>query len=567
MINKQIAEKFEEIADMLEILDESIFRIRAYRRASDVLLGLSQDLADLAENEDDAIEKIPGIGKDLHAKILEFIADGEIQMHKDLVKKLSPGILDILKVRSVGPKKAKLFYEELEVDNIDKLRAALESGAIVALPGMGEKSSQGILTALDQATHLQERIPIFQVLPVADAYIEYMKECKAVVKVQYAGSLRRRMETIGDVDILATGTDPEAMSEHFRSYGKVKQILAAGETKSSVVLNDNIQVDFRVVKPESFGAALYYFTGSKHHNIQVRTLALKKHLKINEYGLFDGEKMIAGATEEEFFHKLGMDYIPPELREDQGEIEAAKEKNLPKLIEGKDLRGDLHSHSKWSDGAYTVYEMAKAADELGREYLAITDHMSDPKVIKEQWKEIDKTQAKLKKEGYKIKLLKGAEVDILKTGDLNLPDEILEKLEIVLISVHTSFDLPKKEQTERVLKAMASPHVNVLSHPTGRLLGERDAIEIDMDKIIKAAKKLKIALEIDSQPLRMDLNGAHARLCKEQGVKVTIDSDAHMIEQLKQTHFGIFMARRGWLEKKDVLNTLPYSKLMKFLSK
>lgn len=565
MINQKIAEQFDEIADMLEILGESVFRIRAYRRASDIVQGFSQDLSELHQKDDSAIEKIPGIGKDLHSKILEIITYGKCKMHGALVKKLSPGILDILRVRGIGPKKAKLFWEQLGVDTIEKLRGAAESGALATLPGMGEKSSEAIVEALHQSTHLQERIPLYQALPVAEHFVEYMKECKFVEKVEYAGSLRRKADTIGDIDILASGSNAEKMSDHFRSFSGVKQILAAGDTKSSVVLNDNIQVDFRVVEPESFGAALYYFTGSKYHNIQTRTLAMKMGLKINEYGIFKGENRVAGITESELFRALGMDFIPPELREDQGEIEAALSKKLPKLIEEKDLKGDLHSHSNWSDGTDDIFDMALNADSLGRDYLAISDHMRDSEKILRQWREIKNVQKKLMKSGAKIKLLKGAEVDILKTGELNLPDDILKKLDVVLISVHTSFNLSKKEQTDRILKALKNPYVNILCHPTGRLLGKREAFEVDFEKILRSAKVNKVALEIDAQPQRMDMNGAHAKLCKEEGVKIVINSDAHSVEQLDQMRFGIYMARRGWVEKSDVLNTKSFDQILKFM--
>ena len=556
MINQKIAEQFAEIADMLEVIGESVFRIRAYRRASDMILGLSEDLAELHEKDDARIEEIPGIGKDLHAKIVEIIETGSCAMHGRLVEKLSPGILDILRVRSVGPKKAKLFYEQLGVDNIEKLKSAAESGALATLPGMGEKSEQAILTSLSQATHLKKRIPIYEALPAAEDYVAYMKKLKETKQVEYAGSLRRRAESIGDIDILASGSDSEKMSAHFRAFPRVKQVLAAGDTKSSVVLDDNIQVDFRVVDAESFGAALYYFTGSKYHNIQVRTLALKKGLKINEYGVYKGKKMLAGKTEQDLFACLGMDFVPPELREDQGEVEAALKKKLPTLIEEIDIRGDLHSHSKWSDGALTIYEMAKKAASLGREYLAITDHMRDEKKIKQQWKEIDEVEAKLVKEGEKIKILKGAEVSILKSGELNLDDKVLAELDIVLVSIHSDFGLSKKEQTERALKAFKNPHVDVFAFENVEGHGNQETVDLDFQKLVRAARESHIAFEINSQAQQMNMNGSLAKLCRDNKVKVIVDP-------LK---FGLFMARRGWLEKDDVLNALPYSKLMKTLS-
>ncbi|MEK7146536.1 MAG: PHP domain-containing protein, partial [Patescibacteria group bacterium] len=460
---------------------------------------------------------------------------------------------------------AKMFYEQLGVDSIEKLKRALESGAIASLPRMGQKSADAIVESLAQATHLKQRIPLHLALPVAEAYVAYMKESKDVQQIEVAGSLRRRLETIGDVDILATGKNAERMSKHFLAYPKIKQVLAAGDTKSSVVLEDDVQVDFRVVEPESFGAALYYFTGSKHHNIHTRTMAIKKNLKINEYGVFKGEKMMAGKTENEIFEILDLPYIPPEIREDQGEIEAGLSRKLPDLIEERDIKGDLHTHSKLSDGAFSIYDMAVEADELGREYIAVSDHMRDSAMIKKQWKEIAEVQEKLIKEGRKIHLLKAAEVDILKNGSLNLDDDILEKLDLVLISVHTSFRLPKKEQTERILRAMERPNVRIFTHPSSRLLEERDEIEVDFEKIIRRAAEKNIAMEINAQPERMDMNGAHAKLCKDNEVKVVINSDAHTLHQLSQMRFGIYMARRGWIEKKDVWNTLPLNAFLKTL--
>lgn len=552
---------------MLEILGENAFRIRAYRRAADVLKGYALDLAELVKENPDELDKIPGIGKGLQFNIEEFVKTGNMEIHKDLLGKLRPGILDVLKVRGVGPKKAKLFWEQLDIDTVEKLRAAAESGALATLAGMGEKSEQAILESLSQQTFLQKRIPLYIALPEAEAYVAYMKKLKEVKMVTYGGSTRRRLETIGDLDIVACGKDSQKMSEHFLKYPKIKQVLSNGETKSSVVIEGNLQVDFRVVDEKSWGSALYYFTGSKQHHIQTRTIALRKNLKINEYGVFKGEKNIASKSEEDIFKAIGLKYIPPEIREDNGEIEAAMNDKLPKLIEESDLRGDLHTHTKFSDGANSVYDMAVKAEELGMEYIGICDHGRDPVKISDETKEISSVRKKLEKEGRKIKIIHGAEIDILKNGVLNLPEEVIAKLDLILISVHTAFNLPRAEQTERILSAMRNPKVNILCHPTARLIGERDAIEVDMEEIIKEAKRLKIAMEINSQPRRMDMNGGFARLCKNAGVKVSINSDAHDLSQLETHKFGLFMARRGWIEKSDVINALPYEKLIKFLKK
>lgn len=567
MINPQIAEQFDEIADMLDITGESVFRIRAYRRAAEVVRAYAQDLAEMHEKNDAEIDKIPGIGKELHAKIIEFITSGKIQMHEDLLKKLAPGILKILKVRGVGPRKAKMFFEQLDIDSVEKLKSAAESGTLAGLPGMGEKSEKAILASLAQSTFLQTRIPLYIAVPQAEAYVEYMKKCSDVKKVAYAGSTRRRVDTVGDLDILAVGKNAEKMSEHFTKFPGVKQVLAKGETGSRVIVEGNLQVDFRVVKEESFGSALYYFTGSKLHNIKTRTIALKKNLKINEYGIFKGEKNIASKTEEDIFKAIGLPYIPPEIREDQGEIEAGLKNELPVLIEEQDLKGDLHLHTTWSDGGNSIYEMAIQAEEMGLEYIAITDHSRDLKMVLDEAKEIEDVRQKLHADGKKLKILHGAEIDILKNGVLNLPEEAINKLDIVLASVHSAFSLSKEEQTERIISALRQPKVNIFCHPSTRLINEREPIDVDFEKIIKVAKGNKVVLEIDGQSRRMDMNGALARLCKNNGLKVSIDSDSHSAEQMKNRKFGIFMAKRGWIEKDDVINTLSYNELLKVLNK
>lgn len=563
MINQIIAEKFEEIADMLEVLgDGNVFRLRAYRRGAEAIRGYSSDVGTLLDEE---IEKIPGIGKDLHSKILEYKSNGEIQMHKELLAKLSPGVLQILKIRGVGPKKARLFLEQLGIDSVEKLKGAAESGAIATLPKMGEKSAKLILEAISQSSHLSKRIPIYLALPEAEAYVKYMKEMPEVKKAEYAGSLRRRRETIGDIDILTVGTDPKRMSERFLKYPKVKQVLAAGETRSSVIIEGDIQVDFRVLDENSFGAALYYFTGSKQHNIATRTIAIKRNLKINEYGVFKGEENIASNSEVDVFKAIGLPYIPPEIREDQGEIEAALAGKLPELIEEADLRGDLHIHTKNSDGSNSIYEMAIRANELGREYIAISDHMTELAEVKNQAREIAEVRKKLIQEGLKIKILHSAELNILKNGLINLPVEAMKMLDLVLISVHSAFNLSRNEQTERIISALKNPYAKILCHPTTRLISRREEIDVDMEKIVRAAKEFGKILEINAQPDRMDMNGAYARLCKNEGVKVAINTDSHNLDQLTNLKYGIFMARRGWIEKKDVLNCLTYKELINFL--
>ncbi len=560
MENQRVAQIFQEIGDVLELKGENRFRYLSYHRAAQTITNLSQDIRKIYDNGE--LEKIPGIGKALSEKIAEILNTGKCGTHERLLAEFDKGLLELLTIRGLGPKKVKKFYDELGIDNVGKLKVAAEKGVIAELDGMGEKSQADILKAIAEHEKHIERSHLITATLLAEFLIKYMKDCPAVKRAEYAGSLRRGRETIGDIDILATGKDHAAIIAHFLAHHDISTVLAQGETKASVVLEGGVQVDLRVVDEASFGAALYYFTGSKNHNIATRKLAIKKGLKINEYGVFKGEKSIAGKTEKEIFKVLGLPYIIPELREDQGEI---KEK-LPKSVELKDIRGDLHFHTNWSDGRNTLEEMVAAAKKLGYEYLCVADHSTSARVahgldtdrIMDQIKQVDALNKKLR--GFKV--FKGSEVDILSDGSLDYPDEILKLLDIVTVSVHTKFTLSAAEQTARIIKAISNPYVNVLGHPTGRIVNRRESYEVDIVEVARAAKKNNVAMEINSN-LRLDLSGTNTRIAKEHGVKFVINTDAHGIDQLALMKFGVITARRGWLEKKDVLNTLPLEKLLK----
>jgi DNA polymerase (family 10) len=471
---------------------------------------------------------------------------------------------------------------------VDKLRAAANSGALRELPGMGEKSESEILKSLEDYDKHTQRMMLSEAKVQVDEILAYLKTCKAIKRVEHAGSLRRMKETVGDLDILVAGTDHEEIMEFFSQFKEVKQVIARGETKTSVILKSGIQTDLRVISEDTFGAAMHYFTGSKDHNVALRDRAKRMGLKVSEYGVFKlekkkgsdevVEKFIGGKTEEEVFKAVGLPFIIPEMREDRGEILAAEKGELPEVIQLSDLRGDLHVHSKWSDGKQEIEEIAKAYKAAGFEYFALTDHSQSlavahgltPERFEMQWDEIDELNeefaaAAKKKGGSSFKILKGVECDILPDGSMDWPDKVLKQMDVVIASVHSRFNLTGKEQTERVLKAFQNPYVKIFGHPSGRLINEREPYDIDMERIIDEAVKLGIALEIDSQPARLDLFDFYCKIAQSKGAKFTIDSDAHHTSQTQYLSYGISVARRGWVEKKDVLNTLPLEKFLKSL--
>ena len=574
MSNATIAEILQNIANLLELQNADHFRIVSYQRAAQTIRGYGKELVEIYQTDPAQLLSIPGIGKSLAEKITEIINTGTCQYYQELLGKTEPGLLEIMQLRDVGPKKTKLFYHELGIKNIDQLKQAIQSGKLSELPRMGEKSANKILTAIEDRATFKERILLHEALTIAENLIDYLKQHKACKQVSYAGSLRRRKETIGDIDLLATSDTAKnktALAEHFLNYPATQRVLARGETKISVLLSNGRQVDLRILQTKSFGAALHYFTGSKEHNIRIRERARKMGLKVNEYGVYQGERWLAGRREEEVFAKVGLPYIEPEMREDQGEIELAEQQKLPKLIQLKDLKGDLQLHSNYTDGNATIADMATAAKAYGLEYMALTDHTKSlyvagglmEKQLETQYKKIDALNKQLK--GFRI--LKSAEVDIKKDGSLDIADKTLAKMDSVLVSLHSSFTLDKDKQTKRVIKALENPYTCIFAHPTGRIINQRRPVEFDLEEIIKAAVANHVALEINGQPARLDLHDRHIRLAKSLGAKFVISSDSHSPSSFGYLFFGVAMARRGWLEKQDVLNTMSVDKLLAYFGR
>ncbi len=570
MKNQEIAKIFNDIADMLEIKGENPFRIRAYRRAAMNIEGLAKDVSDMPKEE---LVKIPGIGQDLAGKIEEYIKTGKLNFYENLKKDVPESLSNLLSVPGLGPKTAKVLYEKLKIKDIDELERLAKEHKLSGLPGIKEKTEENILKGIEMLKRGIERQPLGKVLPLANDIYEHLKKKASLDKISLAGSIRRWKDTIKDIDILATSKDPKAVMDVFVHLPHVKEVLMRGPTKSSIVTNEGIQVDLRVVAEESFGAALAYFTGSKAHNIRLREMALKAGLKINEYGIFreKDNKKIGGEKEEDIYRILGLPYIPPELREDAGEIEAALENRLPVLIELKDIKGDLHVHTKLSDGSYDFDELIKAAIERGYEYIAITDHskglaiargLTVEKLLDEK-KEIESINKKLK--GFR--LISGTEVDIRSNGEMDFPDEVLKRLDIVVASIHSGFRQGKDKIMKRLISAMKNPYVSIIAHPTGRLIGERDPYDIDIEELLKVAKETGTAIEINAYPLRLDLNDVYVKKAKEMEVPIVISTDTHLISQFDYMAYGVSIARRGWLERKDVLNTLPYNLLLEKLKK
>ena len=569
MTNAQVARIFAEVADILEILGENPYRVQAYRRAAQIIENLTEDIVDLARR--DELEKIPGIGASIAQKVKEIVATGRLKQHEELKAKIPPGLLEMLQIPGMGPKKVLLVYKRLGIDSVQKLEEAAKAGRLRGLPGMGAKTEQNILRGIQLLRSTRGRLPLGIALPAANKIVAELKELPQVERITTAGSLRRMKETIGDIDILITSPDPKPVMDRFVSMPMVKEVLAHGTTKSSVIIDAGTQVDLRVVPPESFGAAQQYFTGSKDHNIRLRELAIKKGLKINEYGVFkaDTGERLAGEHEEEMYAALDMPWIPPEMRENWGEIEAALEGRLPKLIELPDIKGDLHVHTKWTDGGHTIEEMARKAKELGYEYLGVCDHSKamtfvhglDERRLLEQVKEIRALNERLKG----IRVLTGVEVDILPDGSLDLAEEVLDQVDIVVASVHSKFKMKEAEMTERIIRAMRKRCVDIIGHPTGRIIGEREPYEVDFDKLLEVAAETKTALEINAFPERLDLKDVHARAAKERGVMLAINTDAHSVFQLEWIIFGVAVARRGWVEPQDVLNTKPLEELLEWL--
>ncbi len=578
MENTDIARVFEEIADLLEIKGENPFRVRSYRNAALVVGGLPESVAKIAEERGKrGLEKIPGIGKSIAEKIIEMLDTGRCRYHEELLKEFPPGLLDMLKVSGVGPKKVALLYSKLGISTIDELEEAAASHKLHNLPGMGEKTEQKILKSIEDFRSMSGRFRLDVARTSALAYMAYLKQLKGIIDCVPAGSLRRWKESIGDVDILVTCKKGLPVMDRFVKYPEVKEIVSKGATKSTVILRNGLQVDLRVLEKKSFGAALQYFTGSKAHNIALRDRAKKRGLKISEYGVFreKDDRRVAGEKEEDVYRAVGLPWIRPELRENMGEIEAAEEGRLPGELEKKDLKGDLHVHTKATDGGNTMEEMAQKAMDMGYEYMAVTDHSKavgiahglDEKRLLAQLEEIDRFNDKLRKKGKRFRVLKGSEVDIRADGSLDFSADILKRLDIVVGAVHSGFNMDRKEMTKRVVKAVNTGRINILAHPTGRLIGSREPYEIDMEAVMDAALKKGVYLELNSYPDRLDLNEVFCKRARERGILVAISTDSHSIYHMDNIEYGVHTAMRGWLEREHVLNTRPLEELQKLLSR
>ena len=568
MENSEVATVFDEIADILEIQDENAFRIRSYRNGARAIRDLPERVADLVA-AGKVLMDLPGIGKSLSEKIHEILETGTCRTLEDLKKKVPAHLTDLLDVKGLGAKRAKVLHDKLDIADLEGLKQAAEEGKLRDLPGFGEKTEQNILKGLKTIEAEAGRISIQDASEQVAAIGRHLAGVKSITRWETAGSFRRRRETIGDLDILVEASDREKAIEGILEYGPVADVLARGEEKVFVRLASGLEVDFRFFDAAAFGAAQMYFTGSKAHNIAVRKRAQRRKWKLNEYGLFRGKRRIAGKTEEEVYGKFKLPWIPPELREDRGEVEAAEKGNLPTLVERKDIKGDLHIHTDATDGHGTIEEMVQGAKDRGYRYLAITDHSQaitvahglDPRRLKEHAERIRKIAARQK--GFL--LLAGIEVDILKGGRLDLPEKALAGLDWVVASIHSYFDLPEAKMTERLLAAVRSGVVHCLGHPFGRYIGSRDPIQFDVDRVFDACREHGVLLEINAHPVRLDLPDIYCKRAKEMGLAMVISTDAHRVSELDLMEYGIGVARRGWLEKKDVLNTLSASALRKRL--
>ena len=566
--NADIAAIFDEIADLLEIEEANPFRIRAYRNASRTLQGLGEEAKTLLAQDED-LTRLPGIGKDLAAKIEEIVESGRCLALEKLRKASVPGLTELLKIPGVGSKRVHALYHELDIHTPEQLFRAARDGRLRQLAGFGEKTEVRILDSLAIRAPHTTRIKRALATQYARPLIEHLQQADGVKHVIVAGSYRRCLETVGDLDILVSAAHSAPVMEHFAAYDEIAEVLSKGQTRATVMLRSGLQVDVRVVRQSSYGAALHYFTGSKAHNIAIRRRAQQRGLKINEYGVYKDGAQIAGATETSVFKAVGLPLIPPELRENRGEIEAAEASALPKLVELDDLKGDLHVHTRATDGHNTLREMAEAAKARGWSYLAITEHSRrltvahglDEKRLLKQIDEIDRLNDELRG----ITVLKGIEVDILEDGRLDLPDRVLARLDLVIGAVHSQFHLSRARQTERILKAMAQPYFTMLAHPSGRLLQQREPYDVDMPRIIRQARRRGCFLEINAQPERLDLIDTYCQLARDEGVLLCINSDAHSVRDFDNLVHGVGQARRGWLEKKDILNTRPLRQLRTLL--
>ncbi len=567
MHNQEVARVFYEIANLLEIKGENPFRIRAYRRAAQNIENLAEDITKVIQTN----RKIPGIGQDLMQKIKEIIRTGSLQMYEELKKEIPLGLLELIAIPGVGPRTAKTIYDHYGAASLDSLEKLCLEHKIQKLPGFKAKTEENILKGIQLVKKGRERRPLGLILPMSEEIIRTLKKKCHLERIDIAGSVRRRRETVKDIDILVCSSAPQEVMEVFTKLPIVSDVIAKGKTKSSIRTQDGLQVDLRVVEKNCYGAALCYFTGSKAHNIRIRELAIKKGLKINEYGIFEGDNYIGGKEEEEVFKAVDLPYIPPELREDRGEIEAGLQNKLPKLLELREIKGDLHVHSKYSDGAATLSEIAEKARKMGLQWVAVCDHSQSLKVaggvsvedLRRKRKEIEI----FNQSSSDIKLLCGTEVDILNDGSLDYPDEILKELDFVIAAIHTGFKQDEATLTTRMVRAMENPYVHGIAHPTGRIINEREGYSLNLEQVFAKAVKTNTCLEINAYFKRLDLNDILSKTAKDKGIKLTIGTDAHILDQMEYLRLGVFVARRGWLEKEDVLNTMTYEELIHFLKR
>jgi len=573
MTNKELAEIFTSIADLLEIKGEIIYKFLAYRRAAETLGDYGRDVNDVfKEGGNKGLREIPGVGQAIADKIEEIFTTGQLEFYEKLKKEVPAGLIDILKVSGVGPKKAAMFWKQQDITTIEALKAAALAGKLRGMAGMGEKSELKILEGIEALSRRSGRTPLGQALPIAAGMLEILRNVKGVVRAEMAGSLRRMRATVGDIDLLVSSADPASVMKAFTSQKNVARILGQGEVKSSVEFTNGLRAQVWVHPPEQFGTALQYATGSKDHNVRLREIAQKKNLSLSDHSfLKPNGKEIFCATEHEVYELLGLEYVPPELREDRGEVQAASKRQLPKLIVESDIHADLHTHSTWSDGQASIKQMAEAAIKRGLKVLAVTDHSQSlgvangltPGRLAEQRKEIDKVQKEL---GDKIKLLQGSEVEIKADGTLDFDDSVLASLDIVVASLHTSLRQPRAQVTERLLNAIRNPHVDIIGHPTGRLIPDREGADLDMDAVLKAAKESGIALEINAHPERLDLDDVYSRRAIDQGIPLTIDTDSHSQSDFELLQYGIATARRGWVTAPNVINSWTPDRITKWLA-
>jgi DNA polymerase (family 10) len=566
--NAEIADRFEHLADLLELEGANSFRVRAYRNAARFVRGHSRSLAELLDEGADLAD-LPGIGKDLAGKIATLIRTGRLPLLDQLTARVPAPLVAMTRIEGLGPKRAQALYRALKIRSLEDLARAARSGRIRELPGFGARTEQLIAARAARAATAEPRLRLADAEQIAKPLVEYLRGIAGVQKVEAAGSLRRRRETVGDLDVLVSAGRGAQVMERVVRYGDVADVQAQGTTRATLRLRNGLQVDVRVVPAAGFGAALHYFTGSKAHNIAVRRMAMARGLKLNEYGLFRGGKRVGGRSEEDVFAAVGLPVIPPELREDRGEIEAARRNRLPQLVQLKDIRGDLHCHSRATDGRDTIADMARAAAERGYEYLSINDHSKhvtvahglDRRRLQDQIRAIDRLNAQLRG----IVVLKSVEVDILEDGRLDLPDSVLKELDFTVCAIHYGFGYSRAKQTTRILRAMDNPQFSILAHPTGRLINAREACEIDLERVLEGARERGRVMELNAQPDRLDLDDRACRLAKDIGVKVAIATDAHRVADLDLMRFGLDQARRGWLEPEDVVNTRPLAELRRLL--